>query len=746
MSLEKVGHLELIKYSRKDIMKLNSKDILSALKSDLEAAKQARREIDSKIALWKKEYNGEKYGNETKGRSSIVSRDIKKQSEWQHPALVEPFISTPDIIKANPVTYEDAQIAPKIEILLNTQFCRQFSRYNFINEAVKVLDQEGTCVIRTGWEYKEREVEDRVETEVPNPELMQLQQVAMQIQSQMEQLQAKSQIDPNLVQQVANSQGISPKEATSLIQEQQNPQIQQAMAGMQKQLEQINTQASSLPETVKEYKFIKRKVVVKNQPTAVVCQNKDVFIDPTCYGDFDKAQFIVYRYESDISNLKNAGIYKNLDKVVRDNSVSQGEALNDTDYYPEDTTYFRFKDAPRTKLLVYEYWGNYDLNGDGIAEPMVCTWVGDVIIRLEDNPFPDKKPPFIITPFSIIPFSLYGESNAELLSDIQKIKTAIYRGFIDNMALSNNGQKGIRMGALDVINKRRFMNGENFEFQGSPNDFYDGHFNELPGSIFNFVQLLNNESESITGVTSFNGGINSNALGGTALGIQGAMDSANTRRLNIVRNISENLIKPLLRKWLAYDAVYLDEESQFRITNDEFINIKRDDITACIDIELTISTSDDNKATANELAFLLQTLGPSENPELRQMIMADICNLYRRPDLARSIREFKPQADPMAQRMQELQLELLEAQVASERAKANRTEADVPLKEAKVETEYAKASNIGSRTDKQDLDYLQQYSGVKHRQNMEMKRSDQDFKVNENILKLLEKSVSKNSL
>ena len=165
------------------------------------------------------------------------------------------------------------------------------------------------------------------------------------------------------------------------------------------------------------------------------------------------------------------------------------------------------------KLVVHEYWGNYDINKDGEAEAIVCTWVNDTIIQLRDNPFPDKKPPFIIVPFNSIPFSLYGESNAELLSDNQKVATAILRGFIDNMAMSNNGQKGIRVGALDEYNLDRFLNGENFQFNGTPNDFYDGHFNEFPRSAFELLQILNNEAESITGVKNFGQGMNTNSKG-----------------------------------------------------------------------------------------------------------------------------------------------------------------------------------------------------------------------------------------
>lgn len=113
--------------------------------------------------------------------------------------------------------------------------------------------------------------------------------------------------------------------------------------------------------------------------------------------------------------------------------------------------------------------------------------------------------------------------------------------------------------------------------------------------MFNVLQLLNNEAESITGIATFNTGINGNSLGSNATQVRGAVDSASSRRLNIVRNISENLVKPILRKWLAYASEFLDEKSQFRITNDEFVWIKRDDLGANIDIDLNISTSDDNR-------------------------------------------------------------------------------------------------------------------------------------------------------
>lgn len=733
----------------------NSKDFeskaLMTFKSDFITADMARKTIDAKIEKWKSEYNGEKYGNEKAKRSNIVSRDIKKQSEWQHPALVEPFISTPDIVKAYPVTWEDRDAAKKIEILLNTQFCRQFNRYNFMNKAIKVLDQEGTCVVRLGWEVEERVIERRVVEDVPNPEYLELQEQAQAIMQELQQLQmilqeVENSININDAQAYAQEKGLNPNNVIAQwVEDNTPPDVKQAAEMYAAQMQELEQVMQQIPPTIEQINIIPSLEKVKNHPTAVVCRNSDIYIDPTCQDNLDRAQFIIYRYETTITELKNKGIYKNLDNI--DLSAEVVGANSETYYDHPDKTFFSFKDYPRKRLLLHEYWGVYDLDGDGVAEPIVCCWVGDTIIRFEHNPLPDKKPPFIVVPFNTIPFTLYGESNAELISDIQKMKTAIYRGFIDNMALSNNGQKGIPMGSLDAVNRKRFLNGEHFEYIGnSLNGFYDGHFNELPGSAFNMVQLLNSEAESITGVASYNSGISSNSINGTATGLQGAMDSANSRRLNIVRNISENLVKPLLRKWLAYDSEFLDEQSQVRITNEEFLWLDRADLGANIDIELTISTSDDNKAIANELAFLLQTLGPNEDPNIRRLILSEIFHLYRRPDMAKAVVEYEPQPDPLQQRLAELQAQMLEAQIANEQAKAGENEQDVAFKAARTETEKAKAAQMQANTNKSNLDYMHDYYGTNHNRSLELQAQKDKASINREMLKMLANSTDKDTL
>ncbi|EJM4836582.1 hypothetical protein NON42_001166 [Campylobacter coli] len=636
-------------------MNMNGKEtaLLQTLQGNYRDAKVYSSAWISKIVAWKQEYNGDKYGNEVKGKSQIVARDIKKYSEWLNPSIIDPFVSTPDIVKCDPTHPSSVNAAKANELVLNTQFCRQFNRFNFLSRAIKVLDTEGTCVIKTGWEYQEDK--RTIKYNRPTPIL------------------------DNNGEMILDQNG-QPLLENELVEEE-------------------------------------RVIALINRPTAMVCRNEDIFLDPTCLGDMDKCQFIIHRFETNLSTLSQDPRYKNLDKVQ----------LSMDEDFKREALGFRFEDKARKNIVVYEYWGNYDYNEDGIAEPIVCSWVGNILIRLEDNPYPDKKPPFIICPFLPEPFSLYGESNAEMLSEIQKVKTAILRGFIDNMAASNNGQIGIRKGTLDVTNKNRMLRGENFEYQGDPNSIFVGQFNQLPNSIFNFLQYLTSEAESLTGVNSFGTNPVYTQMGENSTS-KGVLDGGNQRKLHIVRNISENLVKPLLRKWMEYNAEYLDEETMFRITETDFIPVRRDDLYGSIDIDLRISTNEDNQLKAGELSFLLQTIGPHEDPKIRQRIMSQIAKLYKMPDLAYFIDTYQPQPDPMQQAMLQAQLENLQAQTHELMTSSERNIVDGSLKEAKIPVEQAKARQLGANTDFRNLEYYQKQQGIDKMQDFAKTQADLESK------------------
>ena len=146
---------------------------------------------------------------------------------------------------------------------------------------------------------------------------------------------------------------------------------------------------------------IEEIVVVKNQPGLTICDYRNITIDPTCGSEFDKANFIIDSFEASKSDLERTGLYKNLDKITEDNREDGNHHSKDQD--------FNFSDKSRKKFIVYEYWGYWDIDDSGVTTPIVATWVGDVMIRMEVNPYPDQKLPFVVISYLPVKDSVYGE-------------------------------------------------------------------------------------------------------------------------------------------------------------------------------------------------------------------------------------------------------------------------------------------------------------------------------------------------
>jgi len=411
-----------------------------------------------------------------------------------------------------------------------------------------------------------------------------------------------------------------------------------------------------------------------------------------------------------------------LDKInIENNSI-----LSEPDHASQDESTFNFSDKPRKKFVAYEYWGYWDIDNTGILKPIVSTWVGNVMIRLEENPFPDQKLPFISAQYLPVRKSVYGEPDGELLKDNQQVVGAVTRGMMDIMGRSANGQVGIKKGVLDVTNKRKFDKGMDYEFNSNedPRQAIFMHtFPEIPRSAEFILGMQNAEAESISGIKSFNNGITGNALGDTVGGQMNALDATAKRELGILRRMAQGM-KDIGRKIISMNAEFLDEVEVIRITNELFIEVRKDDLAGNFDLTLTISTAEADAAKAQELSFMLQTVGPNQDPELTKMIQVEIARLRKMPALAKKLEDYKPQPDPVAQEKAQLEIELLKAQIANESAKAQENTVDVDLKKAKTVTEIAKGRNLDSKSDGQDLDFIEQEAGVKQKQTLEQKSFD----------------------
>ena len=660
---------------------------LRNLKQDLEDAKPAHDAQKAKIGGWLDNLNitGKAVVNSPAGNSRIVPKLIRKQAEWRYAALTEPFLSTDDVFKVKPVTWEDREAAQQNQLVLNNQFNTKIEKTRFVDEVVRAAVDEGTMIVRLGWAFEEEEYTEDVPVYDfrPNPEVAPLHEQLAQLQ----------QTSPS---QYATDVPDELKQAHDLTMQHGVP-IEPFVTGQRKE-----TKTRTL----------------RNCPTVEVCDYRNVTIDPTCLGDLDKAGFVIYSFESSLSELEKDGKYKNLKSI----QVSSNSILGEPDHATsEGASNFNFNDTPRKKIVVHEYWGYWDIDGTGRVKPFVAAWVGNTLIRMEENPFPDKKLPFVIEQYLPVRRSIYGEPDGVLIEDNQKVAGAVTRGMIDVMGKSANGQTGVRKDMLDTTNRRKFDKGLDYEFNVNIDPRAGVHMHtypEIPNSAQFMLQLQNMEAESLTGVKSFSGGITGAGLGDVAAGVRGALDAASKRELGILRRLSAGMVK-IGRKIISMNSEFLSDEEVVRITNEEFVTVRRDDLAGSFDLKLSISTAEEDNNKAEQLGFLLQTVGPNSDPDLVKMILSDIAKLRKMPDLAKKIESYQPQPNPLAEEKAKLEVELLRAQINAENARAERDMAQAQLGGAKVGTEQAKASQLKSDTDLKNLDFVEQESGVKQERDLQ---------------------------
>lgn len=710
---------DINKLSDEEVMKLKPKDIevkpvkkltqwkkepkLEDLKLDFTNAQSSHSAFVSNLDRWETLYKAPAYGNETHKGSRIVPKMVRKQAEWRCPALSEPFLSTQQLFEVKPMTFDDVERAKQNALILNMQFNTQLNKVNLVDKVVRAVVKQGTAIIRLGWEYKEETVKETI--------------------PQFQYMPAPSEAQEQLSQQYQQLAQLQKSEPDSY---EQAPEELKAGFEMSQQQGQLLI--------AQQVGHIEQEVVkpVVNKPTVELCNIRNVYIDPTCNGNLDNAQFVIYSYESSLSDLKKSGNYTNLEDLedyVETNPIGFDKANKD----------FKFADKARKKLVVYEYWGYWDVDGSGQTTAIVASWVGNTLIRLEENPFPDKKVPFVI--FNYIPEedNIYGIPDAELLEDNQAIVGAVTRGMIDLLGKSANSQTGFSKGFLDATNKIRFKNGENYEYNPNfnPNVHVHTHtFPEIPASAINMVQMMNNEAEAISGVKAFSGsqGINASYLGDTAAGARGVLDAVSKREMSILRRLSDGFII-MGRKIMSMNSQWLSEEEVVRVTNSEFIKVRRDDLIGQFDLSLGIATAEENDSKSKQLSFLLQTIGNNMGQEITQIILSQIAELGKMPDLAKQIKEYQPQPDPNAQAMAEADIAYKQAQVELLKAQAQETIAKAKVNGAKVGVEQARAENLQSDADNKSLDFLQKGDGTLHQQELDKQAMTADTALRQQQMK-----------
>ncbi len=624
-------------------------------------------------------------------RSKVQPKLVRKQNEWRYASMSEPFLSSPKTFTVSPTTFEDVETAKQNQALLNYQFRSKLNRVAFVDEYVRTGVDEGTVVVKVGWCRETKMVKEPTQLYAFS---------AIESDEEFQQLQAAIELKHT-----------NPRGFTEM------PEALQEAANYATETQQ------AVKATPSGTAMVEVEKIIYNHPTLDIVAFENLYLDPSCNGDPKKAGFAVISFETSQADLLKDGRYKNL-KYVNWSTNTPLTAVDHSSYNPDASQ--QFKDNLRKRVVAHEYWGWSDINDDKHLVPIVATWIGDVMIRMEENPFPDKAIPIVIVSYMPIKRSVTGEPDAELLEENQSILGAVTRGMIDLMGRSANSQTGIAKGMLDVVNRRRYNNGQDYEFnpQAHPGNSIHTHvYPEIPQSAMVMVQNQNQEAEALTGVKAFSGGLSGEAYGDVAAGIHGMLDASAKREMSILRRFAAGF-EEIGLKIAKMNAVFLSEEETIRITNTEFISIRREDLAGDFDIIVDIATPEIDEAKSKDLAFMVQTIGNTLDPSMSQILLSEIATLKRMPDLAERIAKFKPEPDPMQEKVKELEIQRIELENAEI--------------QSRVALNQAKARAVVSGADKTDLDYVEQESGTKHARDIDRQgaqaEANKDLEITKTLL------------
>lgn len=673
---------------------------IADLKADLDLAKPAHNGQVQKITDWNHLLNvtGKSRPAKVKGRSSVQPKLIRRQAEWRYSALTEPFLGNGKIFSVKPRTFEDKKSSEQNELVLNHQFNTKLNKVKLVDDYVRSTVDDGSSITQVGWERSTVMIKEDTPVYSYYP------------------ITSEEQLEP--LKQAIDLKAADPRTYSEQVPE----DIQEAVNFYLETGQPVIAMVTGSEK-------VEVEKIIENKPTVTIHDPTNVVIDPSCNGDLNKALFVVVSFDTHKAALQKQGDrYSNLDKVNWESAASPSVP----DHNSKTPSEFQFKDVARKQVVAYEYWGFYDIDGKGELTSFVASWIGDTLIRMEKNPFPDGKLPFVLVPYLPVKRELYGETDAELLEDNQNIQGAVIRGMIDVMGKSANGQIGMAKGLLDPLNKRRYENGQDYEFNpnGNPLSNIINHvYPEIPGSAMTMVNLMNQEAESLSGTKSFGGGLSGEAYGDVAAGIRGMLDAASKREMAILRRLAKGMVE-IGEKIAAMNAVFLSEKEIIRITNDEFVSINREDLKGNFDLIVDISTAEIDNAQSQDLGFMLQTMGPSMDPSISMEVLAEIAELKRMPDLANKLRNYKPQPSPEQQQLAQLEVALKQAEV------------DLILSE--IELNRAKAKKENSEADLKDLDFVEGETGTKHARDMEKQKAQSQGNQNLEVTKAFTKARKDN--
>ena len=532
------------------LTKINA-EITDSLSYDGEISEQREKAQEYYYAL--------PFGNEVDGRSQYVDSTVQDTIEWIKPSLMRIFGSGDEFVKFAPHGPEDVDAAAQATDYVNYVFSKDNNgweiMYSWFHDAL--LQKNG--IVKVWWD----EYEEAKREEYHNLGEMEFQFL----------------IASNNVEVVEHTE-VSGNEVQG---------------------------TETYHDVVIKRMDYDGRVRIENVPPEEFLISREA-------KSIEDARFVCHRVRKTLSELR--VMYPDQDFGPED----LGSGDDDAYFSAERLARYEFDDSENygfggnEEEALREYWLHEsfiktDYDEDGIAELRKVCSVGSYIFSNEEI---DKKPFVSITPLKI-PHKFFGLSVADLVMDLQLIKSTLMRNLMDNAYNQNFGRYAVLEGQANLDDLLTQRPGGIVRVK-SPNAVMPLATPPLEPYSFQMLGYLDEVREARSGVNKNTQGINADALTShtTATAVNAVMTNAQSRVELIARQFAETGVKQLMNCIYELLLKYQDKERVVMLRN-EWVPVRPDMWSDKMDCTVSVALGNGSKDQqmahlSNMLSFASQAM------------------------------------------------------------------------------------------------------------------------------------------
>lgn len=493
-------------------------------------------ELDQQRRKAMEYYNGEPYGNEISGRSSVVSTDVMDCIEWSMPILMKIFGSGDQVGRFEAQNPDDVESSEQATDYCNYVFFRENNGFKLLYDAMKDALLSKTGVFKVVW--KDDDEIEKESYEGLSDEEFQL----LVMDDSVEVIEHTSYAGVGPYEDVPEAEGLNPNLVGGSFNAELQQPMQEPMMHNVTIHKQINKGRVDIEVVAPEEFYISRNArTIEEAP--FVCHRTSYTVSQLIEMGFDEAD----EYASDDTQRFDQ------EHIARNFSDDSLASLGDDEL-----------DASTREIWVDEAYIRCDYDGDGISEIRKVWKAGNKIILNEEV---DRIPFTTICPLPM-PHKFYGLSIADIVMDLQLIKSTIWRNILDNIYHLNNGRFECLDGKvnMDDMLTNRPAGVVRVKEMGAVRRLDSPDIGKAPYEMLNYIDSVR---DGRTGITKFNQGLDANVLQQTtATAFMQQMQSSQARIELIARIFAETGIKEMFLMIYELLQKHSDKPKVVRLRNE----------------------------------------------------------------------------------------------------------------------------------------------------------------------------------